>query len=100
MAGTKAGGARAAQSNKERHGDDFYIRIGKMGGKNGHTGGFYADRELARRAGRKGGTISRRRPSQKPETQDKSDWAFRYNLDNDSAIIEFQESRPWWRKLW
>jgi hypothetical protein len=31
-----------------------------MGGKLGRTGGFYANRELAREAGRKGGRISRR----------------------------------------
>lgn len=60
MAGTKLGGRRAAISNKTRHGDDFYKRIGAKGGKNGHTGGFYANRELARIAGAKGGTLSRR----------------------------------------
>lgn len=38
-------------------------RIGAKGGKNGTTGGFYANRELARIAGRKGGTISRRKPN-------------------------------------
>ena len=36
-------------------------RIGSLGGKKGTTGGFFANRELARIAGRKGGTISRRR---------------------------------------
>lgn len=45
---------------KKANGEDFYKRIGALGGKNGHTGGFYADRELASRAGRKGGAISRR----------------------------------------
>jgi len=33
---------------------------GAQGGRNGHTGGFHADRELARRAGKIGGTKSRR----------------------------------------
>lgn len=60
MAGTIAGGKAAAKTNKQKHGEDFYAKIGSMGGKKGRTGGFYADRELARRAGRKGGTISRR----------------------------------------
>ncbi|MGE5312599.1 MAG: general stress protein [Acidobacteriota bacterium] len=63
MAGTKAGGMKAAATNKARHGADFYAKIGKKGGQNGTTGGFAANRELARIAGAKGGRISRRRKS-------------------------------------
>ena len=63
MAGTKEGAKKAAKTNKERHGSDFYARIGKKGGKNGTTGGFFANRELARTAGAKGGQISRRGPA-------------------------------------
>jgi len=61
MPGTKEGGIRAARTNRERHGKDFYAKIGAKGGKLGTTGGFAANRELAREAGRKGGMISRRR---------------------------------------
>ena len=60
MAGTKSGGKAAAATNKTKHGADFYARIGAMGGKKGRTGGFYANRDLARVAGAKGGRISRR----------------------------------------
>lgn len=60
MAGTHQGGAKAAATNKSKYGADFYARIGAMGGKVGRTGGFYANRELARIAGAKGGRISRR----------------------------------------
>ena len=60
MAGTQNGGKAAASTNKKKYGKDFYARIGAMGGKNGHTGGFYANRDLARKAGAKGGRISRR----------------------------------------
>lgn len=60
MAGTKAGGQAAAETNKKRYGSDFYAKIGAAGGKKGRTGGFYANRELARKAGAKGGRISRR----------------------------------------
>ena len=63
MSGTKAGGIKAAKTNLERHGDDFYKRIGHKGGKNGHTGGFAANPALARVAGAKGGRISRRGPA-------------------------------------
>lgn len=51
---------KAALTNKLRQGDDFYARIGRKGGKNGNSGGFAANRELARIAGAKGGSISRR----------------------------------------
>jgi hypothetical protein len=61
MAGTSAGGKSAAATNKDKYGPDFYKNIGAMGGKNGHTGGFAANRELAREAGRLGGLISKRR---------------------------------------
>lgn len=61
MVGTKAGGLKASQTNRERHGEDFYARIGKKGGENGHTGGFAADHALARAAGRKGGLKSSRK---------------------------------------
>lgn len=60
MSGTKSGGKAAAQTNKTKYGADFYARIGAQGGKNGRTGGFFANRELARLAGSKGGRISRR----------------------------------------
>lgn len=61
MVGTKKGGLRAAKTNKERHGKDFYSRIGALGGLRGTTGGFAADHELARLAGAKGGRNSSRK---------------------------------------
>jgi general stress protein YciG len=60
MAGTKTGGKAAASTNKTKYGADFYARIGAMGGKKGTTGGFAANRELARIAGARGGRVSRR----------------------------------------
>jgi general stress protein YciG len=60
MAGTKAGGQAAAATNKKKYGSDFYAKIGARGGKVGKTGGFFANRELARLAGARGGRISRR----------------------------------------
>lgn len=72
MAGTTIGGQRAAAKNRARHGKDFYARIGAMGGKKGTTGGFAANRELAREAGRKGGLISRRRKANADATKNVS----------------------------
>lgn len=60
MAGTEKGGKAAASTNKAKYGADFYAKIGAMGGKKGTTGGFAANKELARIAGAKGGRISRR----------------------------------------
>ena len=60
MAGTKLGGQAAGATNQAKYGADFYAKIGAQGGKKGRTGGFWANRELARIAGAKGGRISRR----------------------------------------
>lgn len=66
MSGNKSGGLKAATTNKLRHGDDFYSRIGKKGGsRSTPTGGFGADHERARIAGAKGGSISRRDEAKK-----------------------------------
>ena len=59
MAGTKAGGQKAAAKNLAKD-PNFYSKIGAVGGKNGRTGGFAANPDLAREAGRKGGLKSRR----------------------------------------
>lgn len=63
MPGTRAGGLKAAATNKIKYGDNFYRNIGRIGGRNGHTGGFAANIKLAAEAGRKGGLISRRGPA-------------------------------------
>lgn len=80
MSGTIDGGKAAAKTNKLRYGEDFYRQIGTIGGKKGTTGGFYADRELASRAGRKGGLVSRRTKTEVKNT--------------NQGIIEK------WRKIW
>ena len=59
MAGNKEGGLKAAAKNTAND-PDFYRRIGRIGGRNGHGGGFAANRELASRAGAIGGKISKR----------------------------------------
>lgn len=73
MAGTREGGLKAAKSNIERHGKDFYVVQGKKGGStpkstpSGIATDLTCDCELIqgnhfyrRCAGAKGGTISRR----------------------------------------
>ena len=69
MAGTKAGSIKARDTNKRKYGEDFYRKIGALGGKKGVTGGFASKEigsdgltghERARLVGAKGGKISRR----------------------------------------
>lgn len=68
MAGTKLGGTHAAETNKAIYGEDFYKKIGAVGGsRKGFEckgpKGFAGNRELAAIAGAKGGRISRRSKS-------------------------------------
>lgn len=76
MAGTKAGGKAAAATNKQKYGEDFYGRIGAIGGTKSGSGGFatkaYCDgrcklnkilgspHRTAQCAGYKGGVTRRR----------------------------------------
>lgn len=60
MSGTKEGGKKATAAIKERYGENFYAEIGRRGGRNGHTGGFYGHPERASKCGRIGGLLSRR----------------------------------------
>lgn len=65
MSGIRQGGLKAYKTNIAKQGDDFYERIGRKGGRNGHTGGFASNPELARIAGAKGGRISKRGKAKK-----------------------------------
>ena len=69
MAGTKIGGMKAAKKNLAKD-PNFYAKIGRKGGQNGHTGGFAANPQLARIAGAKDGRISRRGKAKITVTQD------------------------------
>ena len=62
MAGTKRGGRKAANTNRQRHGDDFYARIGSMGGRKTDVAKGFAAMSPEKRsaAGRKGGRRSSR----------------------------------------
>lgn len=64
MAGTVTGGKAAAQTNKTKYGPDFYREIGRKGGSviRPETRPFTKSPELAKLAGKIGGTKSRRGP--------------------------------------
>ena len=67
MSGTIEGGKKAKKSNIAKYGEDFYKMIGAKGGRNGHTGGFASNHELAKIAGAKGGRKSRRTSAPRKE---------------------------------
>ena len=73
MSGTVSGGKKAAKTNKERQGDDFYVRIGRKGGSKVTPGkkksGFASMTPERRKAcGEKGGKASRRGPAKAKKT--------------------------------
>ena len=58
MAGNREGALKAAQTNKQNHGSDFYKKIGSKSWSNpdrSRVTGFALDPKLAVEAGRKGG---------------------------------------------
>lgn len=88
MAQTRIGAAKARDKNLARD-PDFYKKIGKIGGKRGHTGGFYANRELARIAGKKGGAASRKRRKVVQETFSAEDVQFPLIPVKQSGLTRF-----------
>lgn len=61
MSGTKAGGIKTRETNYKLYGKNYYKELGRLGGSvKGLMKGFAANRELARKAGSKGGSISKR----------------------------------------
>jgi len=60
LSGSKIGGQKAAATNKARYGEDFYRTIGRVGGSRRVAKGFAMNRELAAKASKIGGHISRR----------------------------------------
>lgn len=64
MSGSRTGGKKAAETNKKRLGEDFYKRIGAIGGKKGNTGGF-ADGEEGRKRARIYGAIGGKKSKRK-----------------------------------
>ena len=69
MPGSREGGRKAAETNRRKYGEDFFKRIGKVGGAKSNTGGFATTkrdangrdgRERARVFGKVGGQNSRR----------------------------------------
>ena len=67
MSGNTKSAHKTAITLKKKYGEDYYVKIGAIGGKRGTTGGFFANRELAREAGRIGVLRSKRGPITKKD---------------------------------
>lgn len=76
MAGTREGGLKASLTTRKRHGENFWSRIGQLGGYKGTTGGFASDkigadgltgRQRASVKGKIGGSTSRRPKNTYPQ---------------------------------
>jgi general stress protein YciG len=64
MSGTRAGGLKTVQVIKNRYGEDYYHKLGKIGGSISVGGGFSRDPGLASTAGTKGGSTPRKNTRQ------------------------------------
>lgn len=64
MTATREGGLKAAQTNRLKYGEDFYSRLGKLGGVKGRGHTFAHGKVDPVEAGRKGGKISKRGPAE------------------------------------
>lgn len=60
MAGTMTGGQKTARTLKLKYGEDYYKKVGAIGGQRKVPKGFASNPELASKAGALGGSISRR----------------------------------------
>lgn len=86
---------KAVQTTYERHGRDFYKRIGAIGGRNSHLGGFQEGAPLTVEAGRKGGLKSRRTFHYKYNFTQKTPC----DINHLVSIIEDKTDFPFYLKL-
>lgn len=100
MAGNKLGGAKAAATNKRKYGEDFYVRIGRVGGKLGHTGGFFANPGLARAAGSIGGKISKRGPKKPGDPVKVKKVTITNSRSTNDRPINLQDTQTRRRRVW
>lgn len=94
MSGTVEGGKNAAKKNKAKYGADFYKLIGAKGGKRGRTGGFFKNRELARKAGALGGSISSRKGIKTGMTKEQ-----KAELEKTKLLMEMERLKEKLRKI-
>jgi general stress protein YciG len=97
MPGNVEGGRKAAATNKQRYGMDYYKGIGRAGGTISRGGGFGTSREHAQAAGALGGAASRRRvlesdrvpcPYCERTYATQNHWAYHNKLKHSNQVLE------------
>lgn len=94
MSGSRIGGLKAAQTNRELYGDNFYKKIGKIGGEVLVPKGFALDRDRARTAGVKAGKASRRTGIKAGQGTSRS--AIKRHRDLDDRMDQLRIEKPRW----
>ena len=85
MSGSVQGGKLAAQKNLAKD-PDYYRKLGAIGGRNGNSGGFAADKVRARTAGAAGGTYSRKGH----KLLERTETSGTYRRLSDGVIVEIK----------
>ena len=60
MAGTKEGAQKASKTIRERHGEDYFARIGRKGGVQSVFKGYSMDLKKVSRCGKKGAKVKKK----------------------------------------
>lgn len=97
MSATHSGGVKAGITNKKRHGDDFYKRIGVLGGQKSRGGGFKYKSDMASIAGRVGGMGGWSKLSKKQRKQFEQEIAAAKTYDFERKQAELK--REWDEKI-
>lgn len=103
MSGTRTGGLKARDTNLKKN-PNFYRDIGRIGGKNGQTGGFASDfvgndgltgPQRAKIAGRKGGLISKRGKKSKEVTNEAYNETYELETIQDLLELHPDQLKRW-----
>lgn len=100
MAGTQSGAEQARDTIYDKYGANFYRIQGAKGGAKSRYGGFYNNPELASRAGKIGGAISRRGDNPKPSKHQISEIRKRLleeqsQMQTSKLSEKYGAKRPW-----
>lgn len=102
MTATHEGGLKTAETNKRKYGENYYRNIGRKGGSVSHrsTRYFAMHPEVARTAGAKGGSRSRRGPAKKKPIIEDAPIIPKERLTASSKFVEHVDTKKKFRWPW